>query len=61
MWLFGTGGAGAVDEELVTGVLEAAGQLRAVLHLAAFQFMDGAADVALEVVVVGFAGDFIAG
>jgi hypothetical protein len=59
--LFRAGGAGAVDEELVAGVLEATGEFGTILHLAAFQFVDGAADVALEVVVVGFAGDFVAG
>jgi len=45
----------------VAGVLEAAGELGAGLHLAAFEFVDGAADVALEVVVVGLAGYFVAG
>jgi len=45
----------------VAGVLEAAGELGAGLHLAAFEFVDGAADVALEVVVVGLAGDLVAG
>ena len=45
----------------MAGVLEAAGELGARLHLAALKLVDGAADVALEVVVVGFAGYFVAG
>jgi hypothetical protein len=45
----------------VAGVLEASGKLGLGLHLAAFELMDGAAGVALEVVVVSFAGDLVAG
>jgi len=60
-WLFGAGGAGAVDEELVACVLEAAGKLRLGLHLAAFEFVDGATVVALEVMVVRFASNLVAG
>ena len=59
--LFGAGGTGAVDEELVADVSKAAGKFGFGLHLAAFELVDGAADVALEVMVVGFAGDLVAG
>jgi hypothetical protein len=59
--LLRTGGAGAVDEELVAGVLEAARELGFGLHRAAFEFVDGSADVALEVMVMRFAGHFVAG
>jgi hypothetical protein len=45
----------------MAGVLEAARELWFGLHLAAFELMNGAADVALEVVVVGFAGDLVTG
>jgi hypothetical protein len=45
----------------VAGVLKAAGEFGAGLHLAAFELVDGAAGVALEVVVVGLAGYFVAG
>jgi hypothetical protein len=45
----------------VAGVLEATGELGFGLHLAAFELVDGAADVALEVMMVGFAGDLVAG
>jgi hypothetical protein len=45
----------------VAGVLEAAGEFWFGLHLAAFELVNGAADVALEVVVVGFAGDLVTG
>ena len=45
----------------MAGVLEATGEFGAGVHLAALQFVDGAADVALEVMVVGFAGDFVPG
>src|ERR1700758_3679737 len=55
------GGAGAVDEELVAGVLEAARELGFGLDCAAFEFVDGSADVALEVMVMRFAGHFVAG
>jgi hypothetical protein len=59
--LFGAGRADAVDEELVAGVFESAREFGFGLHLTAFQLVDGAAGVALEVVVVGFAGYLVAG
>lgn len=43
------------------GVLESARELGFGLHLATFQLVDGAAGVALEVVVVGLAGYLVAG
>ena len=58
--LLGAVGAGSVDEEVVAGVLEAAGELGPGVHLAAFELVDGAADVALEVMVMGFAGNLVA-
>jgi hypothetical protein len=59
--LLRAGGAGAVDEELVAGVLEASGKLGLGLNLAAFELVDGATAIALEVMVMGFAGDLVAG
>jgi hypothetical protein len=59
--LFSAGGAGSIDEELVAGVLKAARKFGFGLHLAAFEFVDRAAAVALEVMVVGFAGDLVSG
>jgi hypothetical protein len=54
-------GAGSVDEEVVAGIFEAAGKPGPGLHLAAFELMDVATDIALEVMVMGFAGDLVAG
>jgi hypothetical protein len=59
--LLRAGGAGAVDEELVAGVLEAAGQFGFGLDGTAFEFVDGSAEGALEMMVMGFAGYFVAG
>jgi hypothetical protein len=59
--LLRAGGAGAVDEVLVAGVLEAARELGFGLDRAAFEFVDGSAEVALEVMVMRFAGHFVAG
>jgi hypothetical protein len=59
--LFGARRAGTVDEELVAGVLEAAGEFGLGLHLAPFELVDRAAAIALEVMVVGFASDLVAG
>jgi hypothetical protein len=58
--LLGAVGAGSVDEEVVAGIFEAAGKPWLGVHLAAFELVDGAADVALEVMVMGFAGDLVA-
>jgi hypothetical protein len=59
--LLRAGGAGTVDEELVAAVLEASGKLGLGLDLTAFELVDGAAAIALEVMVVGLAGDLVAG
>jgi hypothetical protein len=45
----------------VAGVLEAARKLGFCLHRAAFELVDGSAGGALEVMVMGFAGYFVAG
>ena len=45
----------------MAGVLEAAREFGPGLDLAAFKLVDGAANVALEVVVVGLAGYLVAG
>ena len=57
----GAGGAGAVDEELVAGGAEASGELGAALGDAAFEVVELAALVALEMMMVGFAGQLVAG
>jgi hypothetical protein len=59
--LLRAGGAGAVDEVLVAGVLEAARKLGFGLDRAAFEFVNGSAHVALEVMVMRFAGNFVTG
>ena len=53
--------ADAIDEHVVPGVFEATGQLRLRIHIASFKLMHCSTGVALEVMMMGLACDFIPG